>query len=360
MKLFTVLGLFAAIFLGGKGNNEIQTLKPFEESEQTALNETTEETEENEEAEEAEEAEEEVPVVVEEEQEEPEYECYIVFADIKHATYEASAMYGEYKDEVILTFQADLFYKCEYVKLNGNPLSEDENITGKYLIKLQYGENLIEANFVVDEDVLGKFSQMYDELRNHDWTNLFSVTNVVTIVNWFLNGGILIAIARYFIKDKKLEKKVEDSITENINKIIPDSTKQSVVATVEKVVTPTVNEIGKHISKVEDSIQILTKCVALMQENTPASKLAILEALQGSAIVDASQVENSKEVVEDMLKKIQEVYDSTMNKLDNIAESNKEIIDNANVIEKQEEVKEENKEEDLSITVQEGSDGTRI
>ena len=89
--------------------------------------------------------------------------------------------------------------------------------------------------------MLGEVATIYENATadgEFSWENLFSVENIITIVKWLLDGGILIAFARYFLKNKELERKTEVAINKTMEKIIPEATKETVIKSIEENIAP--------------------------------------------------------------------------------------------------------------------------
>lgn len=263
----------------------------------------------------------------EETPEEEVFECSVVFDTFQHGKITADKVEGHVGDVVTLTAKHDLFYLVDFVAVNGTNLVEDTEISGKFSFALVEGENKITANFVVDEELLGVFSQMYEQATNKDWTNLFSVKNVVTIVNFILSSGLLIAIVRYFIKDKKLAAKVEAQVKQSVEKIIPESTKAAVIKETEEILTPMFAQITGHEEKIVHVVSVLIKCIALMQENTPESRTAILNELSKLDMGNGEVIEQAKKVIEEYAKQKMAEINEMLGKLDSITERNKEVVD---------------------------------
>ena len=274
------------------------------------------------------------PETSEEPAEEPEeiYECTVVLGTFAHGEMEADIMEGHVGDIVTLTAKHDLFYLVDYVKVNDVNLMEDEDIRDCYKFALVEGENVITAKFVVDEELLGELSVIYDQAANKDWTNLFSVENVARIISFLLNGGLLIAMVRYFIKDKRIANNVEKSVKETVNKVLPDMTKQVVTENIKEVIAPMFSEISAYAQEMMRVIGIFIKCFALMQEDTPDARRAILTELANLNIGDMKVIEDAKAFIDkyfaDRMSQLQGMLDG----LDNVIAKNKEVVDKVEMI----------------------------
>lgn len=251
----------------------------------------------------------------------------VTLSKVEHGSVEASILEGQEGDICKLNVKAELLYLVSSVKVNETTLIEDENISGLYSFALTRGENIVTVTIVVNEEILGNLSTIYDEMRNKDWTQLFSVENVITLIKWVLDCGILFAIIRYYIRDKRLADKVEKTIKNEIDKIIPDATKESVIATVQNVLEPVFAQLKADNVELTRAMQAFARCMALAQENTPESRTAILEILSNLNISDEKTLAEVKAYIDKLFADHLSTYNEVMKALDNISEENKEIAE---------------------------------
>lgn len=260
-----------------------------------------------------------------------EFECSITWGAFEHGKIKADITEGHVGDIVTLTAEHDLFYLIDYVAVNGANLVEDEEISGLYKFALVEGENHITAKFVVDTKLLGELSVIYEQASNKDWTNLFSVENVVRIVLFLLDGGLLLAMVRYFIKDKRIANNVERSVKETCNAIVPETTKKVVVENTKQVLEPMFAETTAYQQEIIRVIGILVKCIALMQEDTPDSRRAVLNELANLNVGDMKVIEDARKFIDSYFQARANDLQGMMNKLDNVIEGNKKVVEKIGV-----------------------------
>lgn len=261
------------------------------------------------------------------EEETPVYDCYVTIGEAKNGSISVDKTEGNVGDLVTVNVQHDLFYLIDTVSVNGTALIESETTDGLYTFALVEGENLLVASFVVDQELLGDLSTIYEQAKNKDWTNLFTMDNVIRVISWLLEGGILIAIVRYYIKDKKLEKKVEDATKASINKIIPETTKQTVIESVNAVTTPIIKNFELEVSELKNAMGVFAECFALSQEGTPESKIAIIDSLKNLNLGNNITIENVEKYVKDLKERAEKAYNDAMEALSKISDNNQNIID---------------------------------
>jgi len=256
------------------------------------------------------------PAVSSEEEQKP---CKVTIEKAEHGTVKTDILEGEIGDIVTVTAKHDLLYTVDFVAVNGVSLIEDEDISGRYQFALAEGENVITARFVVDEELCGAMTEIVKEASEGDWESLFTVENLLTVIKWIMDGGILVAMVAYFIKDKKLATKIEKAVTEKVSKAVPDATKQAVLAETKTLIEPMFSQYIQDSALARQLMCIVVKCMVLMQQNTPEAKVAILnefEKLKG--IVDLDSIANVKKFIEETVEKQAKAYQDTIKRLNNI------------------------------------------
>lgn len=251
------------------------------------------------------------------------YECSVVLGEYVHGEITLDKDRGHVGETVTMTVKPTLLYLVEYVKVNGVNLVEDETTKWVYSFVLVEGENKVEAKFAVDKELLGEMSVIYEQAINKDWTHLFSLENVLRIVAFLLEGGILLVIARYFIQDKKIGDGVERGVSKTVSKVIPEAAKEAVLANTKEVLKPMFSEITGYQQDIIRVVGILIKCIALMQEGTPDARRAILAELANLNIGDMQVIEKAKKFIDDYFAQKAANMEGMMNDLNKIIEQNK-------------------------------------
>lgn len=260
---------------------------------------------------------------------EPEKECHVVINEVTHGEIAASIEDGDVGDICTLTVDCDLFYIVDSITVNDVALVESEETRGVYSFALVSGDNVVTAKLVVDNELLGDLAILYEQASNKDWKNLFSVDNVLRIVSWLIEGGLLIAIVRYFVKDKKLAKQIEGAVTKALQKIIPEQTKQYVLDAVQEIIKPLIAQLIEDGVETKTAISVVCKCFALAQQNTPDSKRAILDELATINISDKTTIASVKEYIEAALAKHDALVREEIAKLSEIKSNAAKVIESA-------------------------------
>lgn len=256
------------------------------------------------------------PMIVLAEGEEPEepaaLPCQVSIEPVKHGSVEVSITEGNVGDICIVTAKHELLYKVGVVSVNGTALVESETTSGEFSFALVEGENKLSVSFVVDEELCGTLTNIVKEASEKDWTNLFTLENLFVLIKWVLDGGILIAVIRYYVKDKKLAKKLENKVEETVKAVVPETTKNIVVSTIEQVITPMFSTMEANNLEIMKAMNIFAKCMALGQENTPEARRAILDELSGLKIGDLETIGEVKKQIEDMVARHTKAFEDTL------------------------------------------------
>lgn len=292
---------------------------------------------------------EEEPIIPEET---PVYTCSVVLGTVEHASVSVDVAEGNVGDLCTVTVKHDLFYSVDSVTVNETALVESETTSGVFTFAMAEGVNTINVKCVVDQEALGTLSKIYEEASNKDWTNLFTWENVITLIKWVLDGGILIAIVRYYIKDKKMENKVEKTVKETMNTIVPETTKDTVIKTVDTVLAPTFAQMKADNIEMKKAMSVFAKCMALSQQNTPEARAAVVNELSNLHISDETTLLEIKSYIEKMITDNMNAYKETMARLENIKKTNQE-----NIVE---EIKEEPVVTPVSRVEENEDNGTQI
>ena len=254
------------------------------------------------------------------------FECIVEIAGTKHGKVTVDKLEGHVGEIVTVTAKHDLFYIISSVTVNGTSLVESEETAGEFSFALVEGKNTIVAKFVIDKELLGDLSAIVDQVANKDWENLFSVDNVVRIVMFLVSGGLLFAMIRYYIKDKKLEEKVESAVKEVLKGKIPAITESIVKDAVEKIILPYFIKTQVSIEEQENAIIVFSRCMALAQENTPEAKIAITKELSSLKLSDKATIAAIQDNIEKFVAEQNQKMTDLLAKMDQMEENNQKIV----------------------------------
>ena len=274
----------------------------------------------------------------------------VTIGEVNHGTVECDIKEGVAGDICTLQVNPDMFYIVESVSVNGVNLVESEEIHGQYSFALVAGENVVSVKIVVDADMLGELSVIFEEAKNKDWTSLFSLENIIIIVKWALDCGILVVVIRYFVKDKKLASKIENGVKDMLAKLLPDMVKETVLASIKEVLAPMFSELKADNVETSKAMGVFAKCLALAQQDTPEARTAIINELSNLKISDEKTLAEIKVYIDELVKQSLKDYNDTMASIKEIKQVSEEILNNNKPEEKEDDtVKEEKPYDGTSI-----------
>ena len=279
---------------------------------------------------------------------EEEFECQVILGTAKHGKLKADKLEGHVGDLVTLNADADIFYLVKSLTVNGTALVEDEETSGKYVFALVEGENKVAVTFAIDQELFGELSGIVEQISNGDWTNVFSLKNLIIIVSVLLNGGLLIAIVRYYIKDKKLAKRVENKVESTVEKVLPRTARDIIVKALEDLMTPYFAKMEASNEQTQEAMTVLCRCFALAQEDTPESKIAITKELSSLKLSDKASITQVEERIQAFVKENNDKMLEVLKKLDEMKANNEQIVEES----EKEEVVEEPKDFDNGTQIE--------
>lgn len=258
---------------------------------------------------------------------EEEFECKVILETAKHGKLEADKLEGHIGDIVTINASPDMFYLVKSLAVNGTALVEDEETSGKFTFALVEGDNTVTVTFAIDQELFGEMSAMVDQAMNGDWTSLFSLRNLILIVTFILNGGILLTIIRYYIKDKRLEKKLENRVEKTVEAVLPQATRDIIINALKELIAPYFAKIESDEAETQETMVVLCRCFALMQEDTPEAKIAITKELASLKSSDKTSISLVEEKINKFIKDQTEKTSQIFKKLNEMKAQNEQIVE---------------------------------
>lgn len=163
-----------------------------------------------------------------------------------------------------------------------------------------------------------KISKLIEE---NEW--LKEIVKTCGVVYGILGGGsfatLLIVVARAIhssIKSKKIQKETLGSVKEAILNELKATIGEEVASQVEKPIS----DLTNSIVGVEQLQVVLGKIIALSQEDSYKSRLAILECISALNIVDNKIIENAQEDIKKEQKEEEKQKEQASENLDKVIE----------------------------------------
>ena len=166
-----------------------------------------------------------------------------------------------------------------------------------------------------------------DETKNEikEWlSKFFEPQQVAMIMTWITYIGTIIGLIYKFYQMAKEKNLTAKNVKDEIMKELGDKVDESVA----NQLTTTVLATNKMIKNQNEVLALLTKVMALSQENTPESRIAILELISRLGVVKDEEIEEMKETINKQVEETKAVEEKTNESVDTIIETYKVSDDN--------------------------------
>ena len=121
----------------------------------------------------------------------------------------------------------------------------------------------------------------------------FTATTITTITSVLTMLAVVLKLVAYTKSLAKEKQTTADDIKNQVIEILQSTNKESVEKSINELVAPLEKEVGS----ITPVLNAFAKILALSQENTSESKLAILELIQELGNVSGNVIEKAKEEV---------------------------------------------------------------
>lgn len=243
----------------------------------------------------------------------------VIVEDAQHGEIFTDKESGKAGETVNIIVQPNFLYKVESVKVNGvslTPVEED-----KYSFVLQEGENVVTATFVISEEDLTYIAEILENAKNGDWTSIFSVENLLTIITWIittlLSSGFLITL----IKNKKIKAATTNEINQNVQQTVTNS----ISTFLDEKMSAIVKQYNLRVDEIYDICKILTRCFILSQSDTPESRLQIMDELTKLKATDKELTNKVKEIINNEILQKAEAIKERDESIEELKKINDEI-----------------------------------
>lgn len=137
---------------------------------------------------------------------------------------------------------------------------------------------------------------------------------VAMYMSWLAYIGTIIGLVANIKRLKKANNLTLKDVSDDVKKTLEETVGKEVAAQTEKFLP----DIIAIQTKTNDILKIFSKILALSQENTPESRVAILQLVEELGSVGKEITENAKQAIQDEVTAIQEHKDQVDEKLDKI------------------------------------------
>lgn len=146
-----------------------------------------------------------------------------------------------------------------------------------------------------------------------EWLSPMTITSITAIVS--LLGAVL-----YLINQLKKLAKDKALTTDDVCAKVTEALKTIGSETTNNAIIDVVKPIEERVDKMTPILVDFSKILALSQENTPESRIAILDIIEHLGTIGKEITDNSKKVVETEAAVIEEKKEETNKKIDEVIE----------------------------------------
>lgn len=169
-----------------------------------------------------------------------------------------------------------------------------------------------------------------EETKNElkEWlSKFFEPQQVAMIMTWIAYISTIIGLFYKFYQMAKEKNLTAKNVKDEIMSELGDKINESVA----NQLTTSVLSISKMVKNQNEVLALLTKVMALSQENTPESRVAILELISQLGVVKDEEIEEMKETINKEVEDKKAAEEETNKSVDTIIENHK-VEDNGTSI----------------------------
>lgn len=197
-----------------------------------------------------------------------------------------------------------------------------------------YAEGEVEEAPIVDEEPIVDDKKDDEEidlgiLDDEDWKEALSnilgkvfdaktVSIIMMVVGYVIMGIKFLAST---LKSKKLANLTANDVKDEVLKAMGDKVDESV----KNQVASSIYSVAQTCKNLNNVVKVLAEVMALSQENTPESRVAILECIAKLGVVDAQVTEQAKEVVNQQVADEEQKKEDTIKAIEGMKNDGTEI-----------------------------------
>lgn len=166
-----------------------------------------------------------------------------------------------------------------------------------------------------------------DETKNEikEWlSKFFEPQQVAMIMTWITYIGTIIGLIAKCYSLAKQKTLTADNVKEAILEKLGDKVDEAVA----NQLASSLVSITKMVKNQNETLALLTKVMALSQENTPESRVAILDLISRLGVIDNSEIQEIKETINKQVEDTKVAEEKTNESVDTIIETYKVNDDN--------------------------------
>ena len=263
------------------------------------------------------------PVVTTEAPEIEEYPSSVVISNTMYGDLMVDVTEGNVGDVVTIYAKPYTLCKLVSVSANGTQLVADEE--GNFHFALIEGENIIDAKFEIDQEQIRFVAGLIEDAKDGNWSELFSVKNLFTILSWLIMAGSTAGLCVTFLKSKKIKSETAQNVAQTTLDVINSNEAKIVKDFLNGTFGPAMEKINDQLANTENVCKVLARCMILAQEGTPEARLAIIQELTSIQNSESDLAAQVKQLINEAIEKNKAIESQKMQQIAELEEANNSI-----------------------------------
>ena len=194
-------------------------------------------------------------------------------------------------------------------------------VKNENILTLTIGDSSIDVEI---NEVMGTFGELkeqepvdvVDEVK--EWFDkFFSPQMVAMYMSWLAYIGTIIGLVTNIKKLKQSNNLTLKNVSDEVKKVLAETISKEVAEKFDTIL-PNMQSTQEKTNQI---MSIFAKILALSQENTPESRVAILNLIEELGVVSKEVVDNAKDIVKTGKELAEKTKDELDHKIDEIVES---------------------------------------
>ena len=194
-------------------------------------------------------------------------------------------------------------------------------VKNENILTLTIGDSSIDVEI---NEVMGTFGELkeqepvdvVDEVK--EWFDkFFSPQMVAMYMSWLAYIGTIIGLVTNIKKLKQSNNLTLKNVSDEVKKVLAETISKEVAEKFDAIL-PSMQSTQEKTNQI---MSIFAKILALSQENTPESRVAILNLIEELGVVSKEVVDNAKDIVKTGKELAEKAKDELDHKIDEIVES---------------------------------------
>lgn len=260
--------------------------------------------------------------------EEVTYPCHVIVSAGKGGDVLFDITEGNVGDTVTAYIKADFLFSVSAIQFNGTAIELSSD--GKYQFTLVEGENVLSAEFKVNNEKLTEIANLINGVKEDGFSSLFTISNLLNVISWvistILSSGFLITL----IKSKRLKSKTVDEVVEIVVNTLQSEDAKVLKEFLEKLIGPALETMTSKIDGINDCMLTFCRCFALAQDDTPENRLAIINELTKLNNSDEKLTAQIRAIVKEEQKAQEEKIVARDKAIEELKENNAKLVTKKN------------------------------